>query len=117
MLQFLADENFDGLFLRVLLRRYPELDVIRVQDTELVSADDPAILEWAAKENRVVLTHDVTTMTRYAFERVRAGLDMPGVCEVNPFAPVNRVVEDIFIVAQCSFEDEWADLILYIPLP
>ncbi|MGQ0605104.1 MAG: DUF5615 family PIN-like protein [Anaerolineales bacterium] len=73
MLQFLSDENFDGGFLRALLRRYPELDVIRVQDTELASADDPSILEWAARENRVLLTHDVTTMTRYAYERVQAG--------------------------------------------
>jgi len=63
MLSFAADENFNNDIVRGLLRRLPDLDLIKVQDAGLSGADDPAILEWAAQENRVLLTHDVTTMT------------------------------------------------------
>jgi Domain of unknown function (DUF5615) len=49
MLKLLADENFDNTILRGLLRRQPDIDIIRVQDTELYGANDPTVLAWAAK--------------------------------------------------------------------
>jgi predicted nuclease of predicted toxin-antitoxin system len=70
MLKLLADENFDNTILRGLLRRQPDIDIIRVQDTELYGANDPTVLAWAAQENRILLTHDVATITRYAYDRI-----------------------------------------------
>jgi hypothetical protein len=52
----------------------PDVDIIRAQDAGLSGRDDPTILEWAASSERVLLTHDVSTMTRYALDRVRVGL-------------------------------------------
>jgi len=74
MLRLAADENFNHNIVRGLLRRKPNLDIVCIQDVGLSEADDPAILEWAANENRVLLTHDVSTMTYYAYERIQAGL-------------------------------------------
>ena len=37
------------------------------------------LMEWAATEQRVLLTHDVTTMTKYAYERTRLRRPRPGV--------------------------------------
>ena len=59
MIRFLADENFNGKILRSLRRDYPEVDVVRVQDTAIYGATDPQVLEWAAQEGRILLTHDV----------------------------------------------------------
>lgn len=53
MLRFAADENFNNDILDGLLRRKPELDVLRVQDTDLLGAEDPAVLAWADKVGRV----------------------------------------------------------------
>lgn len=83
MLRLAADENFSNDIIRGLLRRKPDLDIVRVQDVGLSGAGDPTILEWAAQEGRVLLTHDVSTLTRYAYERVEAGKHMPGVFEVS----------------------------------
>ena len=69
MLLLAADENFNNDIVRGVLRRKPDLDIIHIQDVGLSGTDDPAVLEWAAQENRVLLTHDVTTITRYARER------------------------------------------------
>ena len=95
MLRLAADENFNNDIIRGLLRRKPELDIVRIQDVGLSGADDPTVLEWAAREGRVLLTHDVTTMTRYAYERVRAGQPMPGVFEVSRAVPIGLAIEDI----------------------
>jgi predicted nuclease of predicted toxin-antitoxin system len=63
VLRFAADENFNNDIVRGLLRRKPNLDIVRVQDVGLAGADDPTILEWAAREGRILLTHDVSTIT------------------------------------------------------
>jgi predicted nuclease of predicted toxin-antitoxin system len=77
-----ADENFNGHIVRGILRRRPDLDLVRVQDTQMYRAEDPELLTWAAREGRVVLTHDTGTMTRFAYERIAAGLPLPGVFRV-----------------------------------
>lgn len=63
MLRFAADENFNNDIVRGLLRRKPNLDIVRVQDVGLAGADDPTILEWAAREGRILITQDVSTIT------------------------------------------------------
>lgn len=78
MLRLAADEDFNGDIIRGLKRQTPDVDIVRIQDVALGGADDPTVLAWAAQEGRVLLTHDVTTMTRYAYERVKSGLPMPG---------------------------------------
>jgi hypothetical protein len=116
MIFLAADENFNNDIIRGLLRRRPDLDIVRVQDAGLSGADDPAVLEWAAREGRLLFTHDVTTITRYAYERIEAGEPMPGVFEVSREVPIGRAIEDILILAECSFDGEWEGQIRYLPL-
>src|SRR5689334_17334438 len=101
MLKFLADENFNNDILRGVLRSNIKVDVVRVQDTSLFHGDDPAILAWAAEQNRVLLTHDVKTMTKYAYDRVTAGLPMPGVFEISLDIPMGQMIEEIIMLAEC----------------
>jgi predicted nuclease of predicted toxin-antitoxin system len=93
MLRLLADENFNNQIVRGILRRRPEIDIVRVQDVGLSETDDRVILEWAAQQGRVLPTHDVETMTRYAYDRVQAGLEMPGVFEVSRSVPVGLATD------------------------
>lgn len=116
MLRFAADENFNNAILRGLLRRDSDLDIVRVHDVGLSGADDPTVLEWSAQEERILLTHDVTTITRYAYERVRAGKPMPGVFEVGRDVSIGIAIEDIFLIAECSVEGEWEGQVRYLPL-
>src|SRR3990172_840607 len=107
MLRFATDENFKSAILRGILRRKPNLDIVRVQDVGLSEEDDDVILEWAAKENRILLTHDVSTITDFAYQRVRAGKSMPGVFEVGRSVSIRTAIEDILLIAETSLEGEW----------
>ena len=115
-MRWAADENFNNDIIRGLLRRKPDVDIVRVQDVGLSGADDSAVLEWAADEGRVLLTHDVSTITRYAYERVEAGKPMPGVFEVSRDIPMGVVIEDLILLTECSLEDEWEGQVRYLPL-
>jgi hypothetical protein len=116
MLLFAADENFNNDIVRGLLRRKPNLNLVLVQEEGLSGADDPTILEWAAREGRVLLTHDVSTITGYAYERIRAGKVMPGVFEVSREIPIAVVIEEILLLADYSLEGEWEGQVRYLPL-
>jgi hypothetical protein len=116
MIRLAADENFNNDIVRGLRRRDPEVDIVRDQDAGLLSADDPAILEWAAQSGRVLLTHDVATTTRHAYGRVREGKPMPGVFEVGRHVPAGVAIEEIVLLAECSQEGEWEGQVRYLPL-
>ena len=103
MLRLAADENFNN-------------DIVRVQEVGLSGADDPTVLEWAAREGRVLFSHDVSTLTRHAYERVEAGKRMPGVFEVGRHVPTSVAIEDIMLIADCSLEGEWEGQVRYLPL-
>ena len=48
MLRLASDENFNNNIVRGLLRRKPDIDIVRIQDVGLTGADDPTVLEWVA---------------------------------------------------------------------
>jgi hypothetical protein len=103
MLRFLADENFNGRIVRGLLRRLPELDIVRAQDLEaLYQAIDPVVLQWAADEQRVVLSHDISTM--------------PGLFEVHSDLPVGQAIEDLVLLAEASLPGEWEGQVRFLLL-
>ena len=100
-----------------LFRREPALDIVRVQDVEGFSgAEDPALLEWAATANRILLTHDVATVAAYAYVLVRRGEPMPGVFELSRDVPILAAVEDMLLIDRCSRPDEWQAQVRYLPL-
>lgn len=116
MLRFAADENFNMHIVNGVLRRLPGVDIVRVQDAGLAGANDLTVLEWAASEGRILLTHDVTTVTAFAYERVARGLPMPGVFEVSLTVPVSVAIEEVLLLAECSIEGEWQGQVNYLPL-
>jgi predicted nuclease of predicted toxin-antitoxin system len=114
MVPFLTDVNFNGRALRALLRAIPTLDVVRAQDVGLDGADDPTVLEWAAQNGRVLLTHDEKTMPGHAYQRLTAGQRMAGVVIVA--VPIGgRVVADLILMIECSQDDEWENQVRYVP--
>lgn len=118
MVRLAADQNFNEDILRGLLRRLPALDVRLVRDVGLSQADDPTVLEWAAAEGRVLLTHDRATLPDFAYDRVRAGRKMPGVFLVSDRISVGHAVDDLcLLILACLSDGEWEDQVMRVPLP
>ena len=116
MLRFAVDEDFDNRIVRGLLRLLPTLDIVRVQDAGLLGKRDSEVLEWASGENRVLLTHDASTMTNHAYARVESGRQMPGVFEVSQEIPIGEAIIDLLLIATCSLDGEYNGQIRYLPL-
>lgn len=115
-MKFAADENFDQRILRGLLRRQPDLDIVRIQDTPVASADDPTVLAWATRNGRILLTHDKRTMPHYAYERIGAGERVSGVIVVSDSLPIGMVIDELVVIIECSSLSEWVNQVQRLPL-
>lgn len=115
MVRLLADECFNGDVVDGLLARRPALDLVRVQDVGLLNADDPDVLDWAAANDRILLTHDKATIPDFAYDRVRSGDVMPGVFVADGMT-VGDIIDNVLLIDSASEQVEWADGVWYLPL-
>lgn len=116
MLRLAADENFNQDIVRGVRRRNSRADIVCIQDVGLVGSADAEVLEWCAAAGRALLTHDVSTITRHAYDRVREGKSMPGVFEIGPAISLAQAIDDILLLIECSEDDEWQGQVRYLPL-
>jgi hypothetical protein len=116
MLLLVSDENFNGDIVRGMIRRHPELDLVRLQDVGLTQTPDPDILEWAASQGRVLLSHDVSSVPPAAYQRIADGKSMPGVFIVPDRMPIGQAIDEILFLSLDVEPDEWKDQVLFLPL-
>jgi predicted nuclease of predicted toxin-antitoxin system len=116
MLRLLIDENFDHQILRGLKSRLPELDFVTVRQVRLARSPDSDLLMWAAENGRVMLTHDVGTMSDCANQLLRDGQPMAGVIFVPDLLDIGRAINDLELLIACSWESEFRDRTEHLPL-
>lgn len=116
MIRLLTDHDFNERITRGLVLREPVIDLLRVRDIGLSTAVDPVILERAAMEGRVVLTHDRGTMAGFAHARVAAAEPMPGVFLVGKECGVGRAIDEILLAVHCLTPEECYNVVRYFPL-
>jgi len=113
----LLDHNFNRRFLQVALRQCePDVNDVRLIDFGRHRLTDAEVLEWAAREGRIVLSHDVRSMGNAADERVAAGLPMAGLILIPQDAPYKPVGEDLCLIFHASTPEEWQSKVERLPL-
>jgi len=116
MLRLLIDEDFHGHIVRGKMRSQPMIELVRVQDAGLLGAPDPEVLAWAARQGRIVVTHDRATMPSFAAERVNSKEPMPGLFVVPRTTRIRQAIEELLLLAMNTDPNEWTDIVLYLPL-
>ncbi|WP_425613937.1 DUF5615 family PIN-like protein [Anatilimnocola sp. NA78] len=116
MLRLLSDENLNGDIVRGLMRLYPDLPCVRVQDVGLMNTPDELILEWAARERLILVTHDVSTIPPAAYQRIVASKPMPGVIVVPDQLAIGRAIDEIAFLAREVEPREIENQVFFLPL-
>jgi hypothetical protein len=121
-LAFLLDEHLRGPLWRAIeshnRRATPPLDAIRVGDPEDIplGLSDPQILQWAERENRILVTHDRSTMPEHVAAHLAAGAHCPGVFLLPRGARISDVVAFLALADAASDPEDWADRVEYVKL-
>jgi len=116
MLRLLFDQDFNHDILRGLFLRLPELDAVTALQTGLDQVPDRVLLDWAANQRRIVVTHDVNTIPDHAYQRIRSGEPVGGVFVVAQDLPIGQAIAELEVLTACSLEGEWDNLIVFVPL-
>lgn len=99
-LRLASDADVNGSIIRGLYRRWPSIDLVRVQDALPIGAPDSEVLVWAASVGRVLITDDRKTMVRQAAQRAAAGEPVPGLIATTSRQPIGSAVDDILCVVE-----------------
>jgi hypothetical protein len=113
--RFLADEDIAPAIVHGLKSREPAIDLLDVKTSGLRGLDDPALLELAAHEGRVLITSDRNTMTLHFHERQSAGLPTSGLFVLPQQRAVGEIIEFLLLVWSASEPEEWRNRIVYLP--
>jgi hypothetical protein len=86
----------------------PNLDAVAARTIGFEEKPDAELLARALADDRVVLTHDVQTMSAFAIARVRNGQATTGLLVVPQRVPIGRAIEELTMAVLCSDQSKGA---------
>jgi hypothetical protein len=112
-IRFLADADLHQVIVTAVIRREPGIDFKTAAG--LKGLNDLLVLEEAAREDRVLISHDQSTMPDHFAEFIQQR-ESAGLLIVPQHLPHHLVVEEILMVWHASQAEEWVNRISYLPL-
>ena len=113
--RFLADENLNRQIVLRVLRVEPSVQFETVQGLKLDGLDDASLLEFAARENWILISHDVNTLRPLAEQRVEDGRGINGVLLASVQRPAREVAETLVEIWSLTAAEEWRDRVVFVP--
>jgi predicted nuclease of predicted toxin-antitoxin system len=114
--RFLADHDLNEHIVDGALRREPALEFVRARDVGMDGKPDIEILDYAATEGLIIVSHDVNTMPGQAQSRLVAGKPMVGLLMVRQTQPIGAVIDSMVLIWWASDAEEWHSEIRFLPL-
>lgn len=117
--KYLLDENVSPVYQTQLLQRSSSLVVLVVGDTDAPSKGtlDPEILCWCEEHNFVLVTNNRSSMPIHLADHIAQGLHIPGILILNANLSMGQNIDELILIAEASFDDEYQDRIDFLPLP
>jgi hypothetical protein len=114
-IKFQADADFRHPIIKALRRRQSAIDFQSADDASLRGLPDPEVLALAAKEGRILVSHDCNTMPEHFADFVVAQHSL-GVFILAQDIPISLAVEELLTIWEASEAEEWIDVLQWLPL-
>lgn len=113
--QFQADADLNQIILLATVRREPAIDFQTAGAAGLAHRPDREVLAIAARERRVLVTHDQKTMPRHFVEFITTATS-PGLLVVPQHLPIATVVGELLLIWFTTEAEEWTNRVSFLPL-
>ncbi len=113
--RYQADADLNEDIVTGVQRRAPEIDFQTADELELANLPDPAVLALAAREGRILVTHDRRTMPTH-FGRFIEHHRSPGLIVISQKTDILPAIEDLILIWMASEAEEYVNSIFTIPL-
>jgi hypothetical protein len=105
-IRFQADADLSQVIVSAVVRRMPAVDFRTAVSAGLAGLKDRDVLAIAARDGRVLVTHDQATMPRHFREFVRSQRSS-GVIIVPQHLPVRNAADDLILIWATTEAEEW----------
>ncbi len=114
--RFLADADLNQAIVGGVLRREPTLDFLTARAAALRGLTDAEVLELAAQQQRVLVSHDVGTMPSHFRIFVNAGKDSASVFLIPQSIDTRMAIDELLLIWAASEAAEWKTRLVWLPL-
>jgi hypothetical protein len=114
--QFLADHDLNEHIVHGVQRRDSAIMLLRAREAGVHERSDAEVLEYAAHNRLIVVSHDVNTMPATAYTRIRVGAPVAGLLMVRQSEPVRVIIDDLVLLGSTSKAEEWQNVVGFLPL-
>jgi hypothetical protein len=114
-IRFQADADLNEDIVTGVRRREPLIDFQTADEAGLRSLPDERVLSLAAREGRLLVSHDRKTMPGH-FARFILIEASPGLLIVSQKMDISVVIEELLLIWAASEAEEWINRICPIPL-
>jgi hypothetical protein len=115
-IRFQADNDLNRLIVAATFRREPAIDFQTAQSAQLDYLDDETVLQHAASEGRILVTHDKRTMPKHFASFLAKGNRSPGVLLVIPQdVPLRTVVDTLVLIWVDDRPEDWENAVTIVP--
>jgi predicted nuclease of predicted toxin-antitoxin system len=110
-----ADADLNQAIVTGVLRREPTIDFQTAYAAQLEGVKDIEVLAIAAKQKRILVSHDRRTMP-LEFAQFITNNQSSGVLIVSRKVPIEIIIEELILIWEVSSAEEWINRIAKIPL-
>lgn len=113
--RFQADNDLDQRIVTATRRLNPAIDFQTAPAASLHNMPDDEVLAFAAREGRVLVSHDRKTMPEFFGRFIAAGGTSPGLIVVSTRLPVGRAAEWLYLLWEATSAGEYVNSIYILP--
>jgi hypothetical protein len=114
-IRYQADADLNQAIVTGVLRREPTIDFQTAAAAELQGWSDLEVLELAAQQGCILVTHDRKTMPSQFAEFIES-YQSAGVLIVSKKIAIEIVIEELILIWSVSSAEEWINGIAKVPL-
>ena len=117
-IKYLIDENVDPIYTLQLRKRNPDLTVRAVGElgTPSKSTLYPEILLWCEKYDFILVTNNRSSMPVHLADHIAKNQHIPGILILNADFSIGQNLEELILIAEFAFEEEYQDQIVFLPI-
>ncbi len=115
VVRFQADADLKQAIVTGTIRKQPNIDFQSANTAELEGKKDQDVLTIAAREGRVLVTHDRKTMP-VEFGQFIVSQTSTGVLIISQNLPTSNAIDALILVWEASTAEEWVNQIMSLPL-
>jgi predicted nuclease of predicted toxin-antitoxin system len=113
--RFQADADLNQIIVVATVRLEPSIDFQTAGAAGLAARNDEEVLDVAARDGRLLVTHDQKTMPRHFAEFITRATS-PGLLVIPQHLSVATVVEDLRLIWFITEAEEWINRVSFLPL-